>query len=186
MPTDYKQAAEEFCNSPLWHEAMWIATTFRGHPTSDAPPVMGLVFADWRKGGDLFRVWTDLAGNADEYDDLRVAIIEGDIPELAPGYSIRISSAQSDWSQSRTNSEPSGQIQRMHPLEGVPAMLENFKREYLRHREFLLAPVVLGDDDRICFNVGAGIIKRELVLRDISAILDDEPDAAVKQVPRIA
>lgn len=183
MATDHKHAADEFCNSPLWREALWAATTFRWHPTSEAPPVMGLLFADWRKGINLFRTWTDELGNADEYDDIRVAIVEGDIPGQPPGYSVRISAAQGDWEQAGNPQGAVGQVQRMHPLPSLPNMLADFKREYLRHGEFLIAPVVQRDDDQLWFNANAGIIKRELVLRNASDVADDDPDAIVFRSP---
>jgi len=179
MATEHKQVAKQFCNSPLWREALWAATTFRWHPTGEAPPVMGLLFADWRKGVNLFRTWTDEFGNADEHDDIRVAIIEGNIPGQAPGYAVRISPAQADWNPNRAEQPPLGQVQRMHPLSHMPEMLMEFKREYLRHHEFLLAPVVQRDDNQLWFNANAGIIKRELVLRRASEIAEDEPDAII-------
>jgi hypothetical protein len=67
----------------------------------------------------------------------------------------------------------------MHPLPDNPDMLQDFKREYLQHGEFLLAPVVERDDDQLYFNVEAGIIKRDLVLRNADDITPEEPDAIV-------
>jgi hypothetical protein len=140
---------------------------------------MGLVFANWATGVELFRVWTSQRGNFDLEDDIRVAVIEGDIPEQQSGYSIRMSPAQADWEQSRGGAESPSQVQRMHPLPDNPDMLQDFKREYLQHGEFLLAPVVERDDDQLYFNVEAGIIKRDLVLRNADDITPEEPDAIV-------
>lgn len=177
------QSAKQFCSSPLWDGALWIATTYRWHPNSDAPPVMGIIFANWATGISLFREWTDAQGNGDTHDDIRVAVIEGDIEGQEPGYSIRISAAQADWEQVQMNRLTPSQVQRMHPLRNNPNMLQDFKREYLKHGEFLLAPVVQHDNDEMHFNVQAGIIKRDCVFRDASDIGDNEPDAIVLDPP---
>src|SRR5207245_6765272 len=40
---------------PLWLLSGWSATTFRWHPRSEQPPVMGLVFENGEAGKKLFR-----------------------------------------------------------------------------------------------------------------------------------
>ena len=144
---------------------------------------MGLVFANWATGVNLFRTWPKEFDNTDQYDDLRVVVIEGEIPEQQSGYSIRISAAQADWEQVEMNRPAPSQVQRMHPLPDNPDMLQKFKQEYLKHGEFLLAPVVQQDDDQLYFNVHAGIIKRECVFRDASEIGENDPDAIVFELP---
>ena len=204
-------AADRFCNSPLWQQGKWIATTFRCHPTNDAPPVMGLVFDDWQKAGELFRSWIDDWGNADEDELIRVAIIEGDLPEQAPGYNVRISSndlssepyTQDSDSQNESSSiddKRLGQVMRMHPVAGLfeqlgaevvaelkkaggpeaeavlGDMLTPFKEAYLKHGEYLLAPVILKEDGQLWFDIQYGIIKRGLVLRHADDISEADPD----------
>ena len=177
------QVAKQFISSPLWNGALWIATTYRWHSTSEAPPIMGLIFANWATGVNLFREWTDALSNADEQDDIRVAVIEGDIEGQHTGYSIRISAAQADWEQVQMNRPAPSQVQRMQPLPQNPKMLQDFKREYIKHGEFLLAPVVQHDNDELHINVQAGIVKRECVFRDASEIGENDPDAIVFQQP---
>lgn len=177
------EPAKQFVSDTLWCQALWLATTYRWHPSSEFPPILGLIFTNWPAGVQLFRTWTDSHGNADPQDDIRVAIIEGDIDGQAPGYSIRISAAQADWEQVHMNRPAVSHWQRMHPLPENPDMLQDFKREYLKHGEFLLCPIVLHDNDELHFNVQAGIIKRECVFREASDIQSDEPDAIVFQPP---
>ncbi len=184
MSHDVATVARQFCDNPLWDGALWIATTYRWHPTSEAPPVMGLIFANWVAGVNLFRAWTESQGNADPQDDIRLAVIEGDIPGQAAGYSIRISSAQADWEFVQKKRATPSRVQRMHPLPDNPDMLQEFKREYRKHGEFLLAPIVQRDEDELYFNVQVGVIKRECVFRHVSEIHEEEPDA-VALVPEI-
>ncbi len=163
-----------------WQEAIWLATTYRWHPESAAPPVMGLVFADWEKGVEIFQQWIDVNGHEDKTDSIRIAIIEGDIPEQQPGYTIRISANEPD--QLSDSQNQSGQICRMHPLPETPEMpnmLAQFKREYMLHGEYLLAPVIMKDDNQLWFNVNYGIIKRKLVLRHASEISPNDPDYVI-------
>lgn len=60
-PTPIGDAARGFCAHPLWAQALWIATAFRWHPSSEAPPVMGLVFADAGKGNHNSADWFQLS-----------------------------------------------------------------------------------------------------------------------------
>ncbi|QNN24721.1 hypothetical protein HED60_21405 [Planctomycetales bacterium ZRK34] len=180
MLSTTEQAALRFCESHHWHEAIWLATAYQWHPTSKMPPVLGLVFADGRKGIEIFRTWTDAVGNVDENDDLRVAIIEGDMPGQTAGYTVRLSPSLNEYlDEDDTDRRFVGRVVRMHPQFGnpeAPDMLARFKQEYQRHGEFMLPPVVQRDDGELYMDVHHGIIKRELVLRHVSDISDDEPD----------
>ena len=196
--------ASKFCCTKQWDSATWLATTYQWHPTSEMPPVMGLVFADWPKGIELFKSWVDAVGNVDAEDDLRVAILEGYMPGQAPGYTIRISPSLNEYlDEDDDGRNYIGRVMRMHPPEAqppgssvpkaavsaepvIPSMMPNlpgnidmlarFKEEYKRHGEFMLAPVVQRDDNQLYMNVHQGIIKRELVIRHVSEIGENEPD----------
>jgi hypothetical protein len=47
--------AATFATHPLWAEAGWSATTYMWHPTSEAPPLIGLVFNNVEAGLAIFR-----------------------------------------------------------------------------------------------------------------------------------
>jgi len=51
---------------------------------------------------------------------------------------------------------------KMDFLPDIPPMLERFKQEYAKHREFLLAPVTKRADGQMYFDVELGIIKRKI------------------------
>lgn len=166
-------AAKRFSNHPLWQEAMWLACTYRCHPQGEAPPVMGLVFADYEKGLELFATWTDDWGNQDTEDSIRIAIVEGEIEGQAAGYSIRIAA---------DSASDDGQVLRLHPSPETEAMLGQFKAQYLEHGEFLLCPVIKKDDGQLWFNALAGIIKRRIEFRNAGDISDSDIDSCVLQV----
>lgn len=167
-------AVVRFVNSPLWDNAAWVATTFRWHPASEAPPILGLIFADAPSGEELFRQWVSECGNADELEELRVSIIEGDITGQFAGYSIHISPDPESILIRATamgvvlDSRPlvwTGRVNRMRSLHGAPAMLPRFKDEFAKHKEFLLAPVTQRADGQFWFNVNLGIVKSRIHFR---------------------
>lgn len=148
--------AVELVNDPDWEDAGWCATTFRWHPTSEAPPVLGLVFADGEKGRAVFARWVRQYQNQDELDEIRVSVIEGEIPGQQPGYTIHIC-PDPEGVLVRATAEGivagelafAGKFNRMHPLPESPPMLGRFKEEYARHKEFLLAPVTQRRDGQL-------------------------------------
>jgi hypothetical protein len=65
----------------LWEKAQWSGTTFRWHPTSAQPPVMGIVFANAEAGRTIFKEWQKLVGGCeDKFEEIRVCIIDGTDP----------------------------------------------------------------------------------------------------------
>src|ERR1700691_5496654 len=79
-----------FTASGLWGEGRWCATTFHWHPTSEAPPMMGLVFENAEPASNLFRVLAEGYNRVDRFEELRISIIEGSPPGQQPGYSIHL------------------------------------------------------------------------------------------------
>lgn len=163
-----QESADQFCNHPLWQEAYWLATTYQFHPLSEAPPIVGFVFADIDKGVQLFRTWIDDWGNVDGEDEIRLAIIEGDVPGLEHGYSIHLSATELITGQ--------GTWQRMYPEVDTPNMLQHFLSEYEIHQEFMIAPVILTEDEMPQIDVERGIIKRKLHRRVASEIVQGDVD----------
>lgn len=186
-----------FFSSLYWTKSNWLATSYRWHPQSAAPPVMGLVFADRKAAHSLFRSWTDAKGHEDELDELRVAIVEGDVPGQAPGYSVHLcpdpeaaamlaaAHGRGDVAGPDVRSGQVGQVRRMHPQWGnAPDALPTFKKEYAKHGMYLLCPVTQGADGQFYFDHLAGIEKTTLHLRRTEDITGpDDIDWPVMQPP---
>lgn len=181
-----------FTTSPLWIEAAWSSTTFRWHPTSAAPPVMGIVFSNAEKGRQLFRGLIEEFGNADEAEEIRVSIIEGDVPGQRPGYSVHIGpdpdalralGTFEDIIVDHTTLLMLGQLNRMYPIPGRPNLLQRFKLEFPKHKEFLLAPVTRRADGQLWVDVELGIIKKSIHFRDLADINEGDVDAAALALP---
>ena len=189
--------AAAFTTHPLWGEAKWNATTFKWHPTSEAPPIMGLVFDNAEAGLEIFREAERQMNHEDRFEEIRVSIIEGPVPgeEHRPGYSVHICADPEALAAHATAEDfvvdPSivpflGQWNRHFPVPGQPNLLKRFKQEFSKHNEFLLAPVVRHADGKLYPEPKLGIIKNIVYLRDLSEINSpDDPDAAALMLPTL-
>ncbi len=187
--------AAAFATHPLWEEAKWSATTYQWHPTSAAPPVMGLVFDNGDAGLKIFREAERSMNHLDEFDEIRIAIIEGAVPgqEHRPGYSIHLSADPEALAGHATFADfvvdPTivpflGQWNRNYPIPGTPSMLPSFKEEFEKHNEFLLAPTIRRADGQLDMVPELGIVKNVILFRQLSDITtSDDTDAAALMLP---
>ncbi len=168
--------------NPLWQEARWSGTSYQFDRTDESPPVMGLTFENPEKGKELFKAWTEKYGNHDELEEIRITVIEGEIPDERPGYFIHICpdpensmvrATAEGFAIDTTPLQLLGQLQKMNPVPGTTPMLPRFKELFEKHREFLFAPVCQRDDGRLWVELKHGIVKRSIHFRNLNAI---DPD----------
>ena len=185
--------AAEFVTHPLWEEAGWNATTFQWHPTSEAPPFIGLVFENEEAGFEIFRSIEDTMNHEDRFEEIRIAIIEGAVPgqEHRPGYSVHLCADPEALEAHATFDEfvvdqtivPFlGQWNRHYPVPGQPSLLAKFKEEFEKHQESMLAPTVLKEDGNRYMVPELGIIKNLIHFRHHPP---DDPDAAALMLPEL-
>jgi hypothetical protein len=177
--------------NPLWHVAHWSATTFGWHPTSAAPPFMGIVFDDAEAGKSIFRSLKDHLTGTDLYEELRVSIIEGDMPGLCTGYTVHlcadphgvINRMLGDGIDTDLEPEPVvpiSRINRMNPAKDSP-LLARFKKEFQKHGQFMLVPITKRADGQNWAEVSLGIVKTVIHFRNVADIGEKDLDAAVFQ-----
>ena len=77
-------------NVDLWNEAKWRATFFMGY--EEEPPILGLAFENEDAARKIFETWHERYGENDEYEELRVSIVEGEIQGEPPGYTVHVGS----------------------------------------------------------------------------------------------
>lgn len=169
----------------LWDRAQWMAVVYGDK--GDSPPLLGLAFNDREVAKAIFRGWHERYGDRDEHEELRVSIIEGDIPGREAGYSVNISTDldvfierlraagyeyDDDllWSISRIN--------RMHPAPGS-VNLETFKRNVKRNKTYVLVPVVYRSETDVEIIPGLGILKNKVLFRRVEDVNENDPDIAV-------
>lgn len=81
-----------FIDVDLWNKAQWHGTGFGFDGPMREPPIMCLIFKEKESAQEIMRKWLIRLGDTDKYNELRISIIEGDIPGEQPGYSVHISS----------------------------------------------------------------------------------------------
>jgi hypothetical protein len=58
-----------------------------------------------------------------------------------------------------------GQWYRHYPVPGAPALLAQFREEFDKHKEFMLAPAVHRDDGKLYMEPTLGIVKNTVLFR---------------------
>jgi hypothetical protein len=132
-----------------WNEAVWQGMLYMGWPSGHDLPVLGLFFGTEDAGQKIFCDWCTRLGNKDTKEEIRVAIIEGDVPGFLPGYFVHIGPNLDrvvERAQEGGHSDPRfiGLLSRIKRIDcpKSPHLL-NFKREFRKHGKYRLAPAFL-------------------------------------------
>jgi hypothetical protein len=166
-----------------WNAAKWRATAFLHDPTGADPPCMGIVFENINMGDEIFSEWLERLGKVDEFEELRIAIVEGVILGEEAGYSVHVSS--DPW-HTQTRAHALGlkyefdtaviisRINRMTPEPQSPH-LRRFKKEIQKHKRYSLIPVSSSVEPHFDLSIE----KTEIYIRQASEINKNDRDAAV-------
>lgn len=153
---EVKTGASMFLVSPididLWNKARWKATFYLLPESDSVPPVLGLAFRDKEAGAKIFRGWHERYGNRDEFEELRVSIVEWD--NEPPHYSVHIS-ADIEAAEQRLKSlgfsmsnDLMLMVSRINRMEPTTSQnLDKFKQLYRRHKTYYLAPGWISEDN---------------------------------------
>lgn len=173
-------------NLDLWNDARWSGTFFVFPPGK--PPVLGLAFKKEESARKIFEGWHERYGDNDEYEELRVSIIEGNIKGEDAGYSIHIGSDPEAAIRRFRDAGYSfdgdllmlvSRVNRMNPpLESKK--LEMFKIHYRQYKTYFLAPGVISPDGKsFSALLNLGIYKGKIQLRHVSDIGANDIDCVV-------
>ena len=172
----------------LWNSARWRATFFITCATE--PPVLGLTFEDEISAIKIFETWRKRYGSSDSYEELRVSIIEGDIPGKEPGYTVHVGS-DPDAAIKRfkdagykfdVDDDVLMMISRINRMNPAPTSenLEMFKSAYRAFKTYLLAPGVISKDRKSFTPIlDLGIFKGKVHIRTVSEIGKNDVDSVV-------
>lgn len=172
-----------FIDIDKWNSAKWYATAFVHDAEGVDPPYMGLVFQNIAAGREIFADWLERLGKVDQYEELRIAVIEGEILGEEPGYSVHISS---DLAHTEERARANGtrldfrtaflisRHNRMTPAAGSPH-LPRFKELYQRHGRYRLIPV----SDRMEPLFEFAIEKKQIHLRQACEVTAHDMDSVV-------
>lgn len=184
VKTDPKMYLTGPINVELWNKAKWRAVFIIGYP--DMPPAFGLGFKNEEAAREIFTNWHERYGRSDEYEELRISIIEGDIPGEEPGYTVHINS-DPDVALKRFKDAGHefdddllmliGRVHRMNP-PAESKNLQMFKQFYRKFKTYFLIPVILSADEtkfKPIFELG--IYKGKILFRNVSDIKNGDLDS---------
>lgn len=138
---------QAFIDPDLWTRAGWVGVGYR---TDDhEPPWLFLLFQNDRPAKEIFEHWMSRIGRVDRYDEIRMSIVEGDVPGKEPGYTVTVGSEPEHTARRLrdergqdldvSNAVVMSRIHRMNPVPGSPH-LNRFKQAYKREKCFDLLP----------------------------------------------
>lgn len=175
-------------NVDAWVKAEWDATAY--FPFPDRPPMLGLGFRNEEGAREIFEDWRERYGEGDEYEELRIAIIEGDIEGEERGYSVHVGpNIENILRRAVENGLATYEdenvfialtrVNRMSP-EPSSTNLEKFKEAFEREKLYSLIPVILGETKELSRPIfDLGIIKSEIMFRRIEEISETDIDSLV-------
>lgn len=173
-----------FIDIPLWDKAKWKGAFYICDATQ--PPILGLLFLDKEAAIQIFAQWYVRIGRADDYEEMRISIVEGDVPGEAPGYTVYISAnidnilnRAEDLELNVANEHVMvlGRMLRMNPEAGSKN-LEMFKQAVKKFGSFKLCPAIAETEGvRL---LPYSLLKKEIHFRHVSEITStDDMDYAV-------
>ncbi len=171
----------------LWNAAQWSATAILYVPGK--PPILGLAYRNEEPARKIFEQWHKRYGDNDEYEELRVSIIEGPIKGEEPGYSVHIGPDPEAFTKRLKEAGYAvdrgtlfgymSRINRMNP-EPDSKNLEKFKQLFRQYKTYFLAPIVISEDAKsVKPFLELGIHKSKIHFRHVSEIGEHDIDSVV-------
>lgn len=170
----------------LWNQAKWEGIFVIC--SANRPPVLGLAFQNEEAAREIFAKWHERYGSNDTYEELRISIIEGEIPGEEPGYTVHVN-ADPDAAIKRFRDAGYkfdddilmlvGRVHRMNP-QSDSNNLELFKRAYAHFKTYFLTPGII-TSDKLGFKpiLELGIYKGKINLRNVTDIKEGDLDSVV-------
>lgn len=167
----------------LWDNAQWVSSGFAFSPNNDAAIL--LVFRNKTPALQIFRQWQSNFGKTTNEEPLRLAIIEGEIPGQASGYTIHVTVGMDSSFKNIDISKitPNERLEisfmsRYVRSASQPGGLDNFKRVFASNRECLILPAFhMGTNIEIEYNLP--IVKKNIIFRRVEDISEADIDFSV-------
>jgi hypothetical protein len=176
----------------LWNEAKWRSTFFITTGGNSLPPVLGLGFLNEAPARQIFEQWHRRYGMGDAFEELRISIIEGEVPGTGSGYSVHVGPDLDNtikrYRDAGLKVNPKtdlfvsvSRINRMNPPP-TSKNLEMFKEAYRRSGVYLLVPgTSKPDGSQLKPYLDLGIVKHEIKLRRVEDIGGNDEDSVILQ-----
>ena len=195
VKTDLSMYVTGPINVDLWNLARWQGTFFALY--ENTPPILGLAFRNEEPARQIFEEWHKRYGPSDQFEELRISIVEGEIKGERPGYTVHVTV---DFENTVKRYRAAGltidiensifatisRLNRMNPVRDSKS-LEYFKEAYRIYKTYVLVPAVLSSDDSSAKPIlELGIFKNTIHLRQASDINPTgDPDTPVLGMGRV-
>ncbi len=186
--TDVGLFFTSFISVDAWNKAKWAGCAFLHDPALREPPTLALVFGDQSAAEQIFQDWRQRLGPLDAYNELRISIVVGDVPNRPHGgYSVHIGSNIENIYK-RADDEGIDlplphvmTVSRVHYMTPSPGStnLALFRKRFEQFGSYRLIPAVKRGNE-IVYADNLAIHKRHIEfrnVRDISSLND--PDSCV-------
>ena len=176
-----------FIDVDLWDKAGWKGVAFLHDYAKKYPSSLGLLFTNKEAAINIFKGWRKRLGEFDDYNELRISIVEGDVVGEEYGYFVHINSYPANITKrvESTTSTKVGlmmivsRIHRMNPAKDSNNLSE-FKERFKLFGCYELIPAVLHKDNRIEVIDDLRIFKKNIELRQFKDIKDkNDPDSVL-------
>jgi hypothetical protein len=182
-----------FTDPVEWDKAKWSGTVFIYDPEGlrKQIPGLGIGFADFEAAKRIFEGWIKRVGHIDEFEEIRISIIEGPIPGKPDGYTVMVSSNPDHTIRRKQQTDPEfrptdvmliSRMHRMNPSAGSQN-LARFKQAFNDFGFYRLFPAHVANHQIGDMDVSVYVEKREIHFVQTSEIKPGEPEYAVFAKP---
>lgn len=171
-----------------WNKAKWRGAGYCMDISCTQPPYLLLLFNKRKEAAKIFNDWIKIVGKEDENEEIRIALIEGDIEGELPGYTIHIGT---NLDQAIKRCEERGfnledtlifntsRLIRANPKDNF-IQYNRFKSQYSYFKEYYLLPAVIDEKDNTIHMLEEyRILKKDIHYRNVADITENDEDAAV-------
>jgi hypothetical protein len=189
-PKEIKALLQIFTDPVEWDKAKWSGTVFLFDPDGAKKqiPGLGIGFADFEAGKKIFEGWIKRVGHVDEFEEIRVSIIEGQLPNnKRDGYTVMISSNPDHTVRCEQQTHPEFRpetvmlVSRMHRMNPAPGSqnLERFKKAVADFGFYRLFPAHVANHQIHDQDLSLYIEKHEIHFTQAENLRSGEPEYAV-------
>ncbi|MBN8550960.1 MAG: TIR domain-containing protein [Deltaproteobacteria bacterium] len=172
----------------LWDQAKWRGTMFMY--AEGQPPIIGLAFLNEKPAKKIFEQWHERYGESDASEELRISIVEGELPGQGGGYTVHVGI---DPHNTLTHLREAGfdpekrtnilmlvsRLNRMNPKPDSKN-LQIFKDAYKRHKTYYLIPAVMKPDGSAFKPIkDLGIYKSVIHFRKAADVGENDIDSVI-------
>lgn len=168
-------------NVEFWDEACWRGIAILSDKKS--APYFGFLFENREAAVKIFREWNERFGHRDLYEEIRIAVIEGDIPGKELGYTVHITTNTENLiSKCNELNLPVDRtlfalISRFHrmPTENGNRNINIFRQEIEKFLSYKIIPVYM-DGNALESLFDYEIEKTEIVFKHVNEIAENDID----------